>query len=217
MPNQETKIIPIPNPIESARSFETAIEIIPENECIEALARMQDTFRKTFPDPTCVSVIPILMGGKTIGDILAQIPFVVINPMRMSYYDGKNERLSEPTCIQEPNIKQIIQAKSIVFAEAVVDSQGTILKAIEHINALIDAHSPNTSHPEFHTFTLVSKINGSVLIPNLTAMFSVHPDIWVHGWGCDNGQKGREETSIKGVLSPFAKEAPYQPYYQPLC
>jgi len=216
-------VVRIENPIESATSYEKAITIISESECIEGIADMQQIFQETFPNPDTVCVIPILRGGSRIGKELEESysPGVINSvPMQMSYYDEYNERMEKPVCIKEPDIEKIISMKDIVFAEAVVDSQATIQEAMKHIKDQIDAYNAETGkhipYPTFHTFALVSKVNGSTEIPNLVAMFAVHPSIWVHGWGCDNGQEGREKDCIEGMLAPNAMEIPQMPYFRRL-
>src|SRR5258708_938462 len=160
--------------IESARKPEDAIEIISAAECDAGLHALQARFRLLFPDPTDVSVVPILRSGLRLGEELAA-DRNELNPMRMSYYAPDTSRLPEPICLQLPDIGQIItqdgRTKSVAFTEAVVDSQGTILAAMQVINKLIDALNRNGGkfpYPDYHCFAYVSKTgNNQVAISNL--------------------------------------------------
>jgi len=204
--------------IESARKSEEAIEIISAEECDAGLQALRTHFQLLFPDPTDVSVIPILRSGQRLGEELAEN----LNPMRMSYYADDTSRLPEPICLLLPDISQIVtpdgRTKPVAFTECVVDSQGTILASMRVINELIDKLNRSGggfSYPDYHTFAYVSKTgNKPVAIPNLLAAFRVHPDIWVGGRGCDlPGDKARELDAVVGLLSPFAESVPQRPYF----
>ena len=165
-------------------------------------------------------IIPILNGGKRIGNKLPSGLKIDYAPMQMSYYDDKNQRLESPICKTEPDINKIIvngKTRNVVFAEGVVDSEATIKKSIEIINTMIDKYNAENStsfdYPEYHVFALVSKVNGSSSIPNFVYAFKVDSRIWVHGWGVDNGQRGRDENNIFGILSPYATSVPEEPYF----
>lgn len=208
--------------IENARNFDSAIEIISEKTCTLGLFALQFEFKERFGKKlNDVVVIPILKGGKRVGEEIILGQNVDSAPMQMSYYDENNQRMDAPRCIVEPNINQIIvngKVREVVFAEGVVDSEGTIKKSIEVINNLIDKYnsqnSSNYEYPVYHVFALVSKVNGNSTIPNFVYPFTVDPRIWVHGWGVDNSQKGRDLNCIKGILSPFADSTPSIPYYK---
>ena len=214
-----------PSPIESARDLNSSIQIIPKEICDLGLVAMKSQFDAQFPDPNLISVIPIKNGGNLIGNIL-QPDQLQQNPMQVSNYGEENQRLDEPRILESPDINKIINpdgtVRSIVFAEAVVDSQGTIIVSIDHNNSMIDTlnqqdTSPNLPYPEYHTYTFVSKTEGNpVEIPNLTAMFKVNPAIWVYGLGCDDEGKRRSEEFIGGRLSPFAEGPPLPPYAEAL-
>lgn len=206
--------------IEHARDFDDAIQIITEESCDLGVYALQFEFAERFSDkPEDTVIIPILNGGKRIGDKLPSGLKIDYAPMQMSYYDDKNQRLENPVCKIEPDINKIIvnrKTRNVVFAEGVVDSEGTIKKSIEIINTMIDKYNTenNTSfdYPEYHVFALVSKVNGNSSIPNFVYAFKVDNRIWVHGWGVDNSQKGREENNIFGILSPYADSVPSEPY-----
>lgn len=207
--------------IEQARDFDNAIQIITEESCNLGVYALQFEFAERFSDKLEDTVIiSILNGGKRIGDKLPSGLKIDHAPMQMSYYDDKNQRLESPVCKIEPDINKIIvngKTRNVVFAEGVVDSEGTVKKSIEIINTMIDKfnleNNTNYDYPEYHVFALVSKVNGSSSIPNFVYAFKVDSRIWVHGWGVDNGQKGREENNIFGILSPFADSVPEEPYF----
>lgn len=209
--------------IETATTFETAIEIVPEQVCLDALSLLRDRFNLLFPKPDEVSVVPILRSGERLGLELTEPLRIPINPMRMSYYADDTSRLPEPICLSPPNIEQIITpegiTKPVVFAECVVDTQGTLLKAMAFINKMVNDIARQfripPKYPDYYTFAYVSKIRRSqALIPNLKAPLIVNPDIWIGGLGCDfPGDKGRDLNNIMGMISPFAQEIPQSPYY----
>lgn len=210
--------------IENAISFETTIEIISEEASNQGIYFLQRTLVDMFASADDFSLMPIMMGGNQIGEALSHSePGTTydLNPMRMSYYN-KNERRKGPECVDEPKLEMILKAdgttRAVVFAEAVVDSQGTIKASMAHINKKIDEynkdHNTTYAYPEFHTFALVCKIEGETEIPELFYAYHVHKDIWVHGRGCDNDQKGREDKRIMGMLAADATTAPSDPYYQ---
>lgn len=200
-----------PSPIESAVDLNNSIQIIPKEICKIGLVAMKSQFDVQFPDSNLVSVIPIKNGGNFIGNIL-EPDQLQQNPMQVSNYDKNNQKIINSDGI----------VRSIVFAEAVVDSQGTIIASIEHINIIIDDFnhqnpSPRLPYPEYHTYAFVSKTGDNhVEIPNLIAMFKVDPAIWVYGLGCDDEGKRRSEEFIGGRLSPFVKEPPLLPYAEAL-
>jgi len=217
--HQENNDFLIPGSIEQATSYKKAIEIIPENECAEGVNFLIQTFQKFFPDSSKISLIPILEGGRVIGECLAEKSGIEPNMMQMKFYPKeKNEqKLDMPVCIVTPNIERIINTGTVVFAEAVIESQKTILAAMQEINKHVDQHATDHNthyqYPNYYTFALVSKINGNPSVPNLVRAFSVDENIWVHGMGCDDEGEGREKPDIWGRLSPFAKKIPAPPYF----
>lgn len=214
------------NNIETARSPEEAITIISEEECRAGLKKLQKAFSEMFPDPQKVSVIPILRSGFRLGKELTDNLGIRTNPMRMSYYKEDTSRLPVPVCLTSPDITRILSldgtTKRVVLAECVVDSQETVLAAMAEINTMIDLVGAFTNkkldYPEYFTFAYVSKIGERpLLIPNMVAAFSVNPDIWVGGLGCDlPGDKARNLSYLVGILSPFAEKAPKKPYFAPI-
>jgi hypothetical protein len=214
--------------IEQATSYQKAIEIISERQVNKGIYFLQRTLVDMFASPDDFSLIPIDRGGKQVGLALAHSqPGVVYdrNSMRMSYYDNHNQPLKKPHCLKKhrPSIKKLLKGdgittRDVVFAEAVVDSQGTIKGSMEYINHKIDLynkkHKTNYPYPNYHTFALVSKIDNEVQIPGLVYAYKVHKNIWVHGKGCDNRQRGRRAKNIMGVLATGAVTIPKRPYYQ---
>ena len=214
------------NKIETARSPKEAITIISEEECRAGMKKLQKAFSEMFPDHQQVSVIPILRSGYRLGKELTDNLGIRMNPMRMSYYKEDTSRLPVPVCLTPPDITRILSpdgsTRRVVFTECVVDSQDTIVAAMEETNRLIDAVAELTNkklaYPEYYTFAYVSKIGERLLrIPNMVAAFSVNPDIWVGGLGCDlPGDSARDLSRLVGILSPFAEKTPKPPYFVPL-
>ncbi len=210
--------------LKKATSLKTSIEIIPQRTCQLAMKMMEKKFLHIFSDSTKVSLIPILRAGRMVGKALGAVASIKPNFMQMSYYKEDTSRLKKPICIREPDVKKMIvngQTRPVVFAEAVVDSQATLLAAMDHINNQIDKYSRKTgikySYPTYYVFALISKTGKmKVKVPNLTAMFQVDPDIWVFGCGCDLAHQGRRIKSVRGIISPSAKKIPQLPYFKPL-
>jgi len=210
--------------IENIRTPEEAMEIISESECDKGLRELKKVFEILFPHPDEISVVPILKSGWRLGSELAESVGAELNPMRMSYYNNDASRLPKPVCLLQPDITKIVNVsgntKAVVFAESVVDSQATVVAAMDEINKTIDAINAHLEeklvYPEYYTFAYVSKTGESeVVIPNLFTAFEVHPEIWVGGRGCDlPGNMARENNNFVGILSPFAKSTPSEPYFR---
>ncbi len=213
----------IANPIAKATSYKTSLQIVPASICLMGLSFLGGVFKKLFPDNQ-VCVIPIEKGGNHIGSILSLVGPLSINPMRMSYYDQNNQRIKKPECKSLPNIHQIVnrqnQVLPVVFTEAVVDSQGTIIAAIKcikkQVRDLRKKRGKFIPYPEFYLFALASKTKtGAINIKGLKkgfVMFKIHPDIWIYGYGCDDSGEGRQALFLGGRLSPYAKKPPQPPY-----
>jgi hypoxanthine-guanine phosphoribosyltransferase len=200
--------------IESATSYEKAVEIIPEEICKVGIAALQIELAESFPDKNSYVVVPVMKGGERIGRALTNFTGAESDPMKMSYYDENNLRLEKPICLAKPDISKILvdrTIKDVIFAECVVESEGTIISAIEEINNLLGSYP----HPKYYTYALVSKVNGDSKIPNFKYAFKVAREIWVHGWGGDNNQKGRDLDMVLGVLSAKAEKFPIKPYFRP--
>jgi len=148
--------------IETATSYETSIPIIPESECQDGLEKLRREFKRYFPHPESISVVPILRAGERLGRELTEQIGLPINPMRMSYTKDDTSRLPEPICLFQPDITQIAtphrNTKQVIFTECVVDTQGTILGAMAVINTMIDNLSQQTGqrfkYPDYFTILL---------------------------------------------------------------
>ncbi len=207
--------------IEDAKKFETAILIIPQEECDRAMKEIGVLAKRKVGSPERVSVIPILESGRKVGERIGEVLKREPNFMRMSYYDEGNVRLPKPVCKKLPDISEIVnggRVRAVAFCEAVVESQGTLTEAMRVINEEVKKVDSSLSVPAFFVFALINKIDGDPkIIPNLTAMFEVPKGIWVFGRHCDSGGKGRELQEVRGMISPYAgdKKIP-QPYYRRL-
>lgn len=216
----------LPTICEEEVSLDIPIEIIPEELCAKGASSLKERFKEMFPAPHNVSIVPVMRGGSVIGQELCSVYGQDPNPMRMSYYASNGVRLPSPVCLYAPKVDELYNGgkiKDVVFTEAVIESQGTIQEAIAVIKRQIDedakVYRRSAGYPGFYLFALVTKTNGSAIIKGLDQMiasFDVNRNIWIYGLGCDNNEKGREETKIMGVLSPFATEKPSKPYFQQL-
>ncbi|HKC04729.1 MAG TPA: hypothetical protein VKC54_02570 [Patescibacteria group bacterium] len=208
--------------IEKAVNFESAIEIIPEEICKFGLEALEfELALLTNKNPKDFVVIPIMDGGARVGGVLTGFTRLATNPMKMSHYDSQNKRIEKPVCELAPDIDKIIvsgKVRQVIFAEGVVETEGTVLESIDLINKLVEEKGHKDGiiypYPIYRTYSLISKVEGYSRIPNFIYPFWVDSKIWVHGWGVDNGKRGREMNSILGVLSPFAKNIPQKPYFR---
>lgn len=205
-------------------TFAQAIEIVPEDECAQGIEFLRREVESMHPEPEKVSFVPIMLGGELVGRSIAGRDYQ-LNFMQMSHYDRLGKRLQEPRCIYPPNYDLILtkdgETLPVRFAEAVVETQDTILAAMKRINRDIEAINKKTgshySFPTYYTTTLVKKTGRhEILIPNLTAALEVAEEIWLHGMKCDNAGLGRDERRLMGVLSPLTNRIPPMPYYRKL-
>jgi hypothetical protein len=102
------------SPIESAVSYETAIEIIPENVVNKGIFFLRraliDLVQNLEIDSREVTVIPIEEGGHDVGQYLCEPGegiHLTPNPMQMSHYGDKNEYLGTPLCKSDPDLRLI--------------------------------------------------------------------------------------------------------------
>lgn len=216
----------MPTAIEAA-TLDNPIEIIPENIVNEAIGLLKSTFIRELAKVKSGVVIPIEKGGHEIGGYCCD-PGEGINlepnPMKMSHYGEDGGYLQKPICKSKPQLEKIIDlstglTRDVFFAEAVVESQETIIEAQVVINEMIDEY--NAAHPEthyeyptYHTIALISKISNETKISNFVYAFKVNKNIWVRGQGCDDRGKGRSDRAILGRIGENATETPSEPYYE---
>jgi hypothetical protein len=139
----------------------------------------------------------------------------------MSHRNLNGDYLNIPRLVYAPPISSIIDknkrnTREVVFAEAVVETEETIIAAMGAIDLLVGKYNAkNESHfpkPIYHTLALINKIEGISRIPNLTTAYRVDKIIWVAGYGCDDGEKGRERKNIVGRLADNFGYIPNTPY-----
>src|SRR3989339_185912 len=212
----------MPRDIEQATSYEKAIPIIDHRESLQGLKYLRGELEQRYPDPTKVSVVPILRGGIIVGKYVARKKYQ-LNPMQMSHTNSDNTFSPFARCLQEPDYKKKILrtdggTNAVAFTDAVAESQDSILRAMEVIRRGIDLINANNgfsyAYPEFLTLILAAKFgDNQIEIPGLINAFDVNPGIWLFGWGCDDKQRGRKVKQLMGTLSPYATEIPQKPYY----
>ncbi|MFH2085596.1 MAG: hypothetical protein ABII21_02325 [bacterium] len=210
------------NSIEKATSFDTTIEII-TRELVQIGIRHLQNLSLRIPNRVIVS---IKEAGIKMGDDLANPGHgihLIPNPMQMSHRNEHGGYLPIPRLVSLPDINQIIdthtrQTRPVVFAEAVTETKETIIAATAAIiEQLRTYNNENISHfpnPIFYTYALINKISGLASIPNLEAAFTVDKMIWVAGYWCDDGGKGRDLLNIVGRLADnYEYVPPGPPYY----
>jgi hypothetical protein len=207
--------------------FEDSITIIPKALCDLALEQARRDFQARYPDPSSVCLMPILRGGHHFGEALGY-PNYPITPVRMSYYrDG--ERLPEPICLLKPDPDGLVgpdgRTLPIVFAEGVIETFSTIRATVIMLEKLCaDYGIGSPPYYEAQALTIKRKRVEDVTdtLPDapagtdvrIVAQFWVNINIWIHGMGTDDGERGRDVPEFRGRLSPFAESAPEPPYYQ---
>lgn len=209
--------------------FEHAITIVSTKWCTAAVEQAQRDFAAQYPDPTAVCLMPILRGGRVYGEALAQNRYK-LTPMRMSYYNG-GERLPEPVCLIKPSADDLIgpdgRTLPVVFAEGVIETYSTIRASVKMVEALCDEYG--IAPPPYYEAQALAIKRPSVdeltpTLPNaplgadvrIVAQFWVHINIWIHGMGTDDDERGRDLYAFAGRLSPFADYEPAPPYFEVL-
>jgi hypothetical protein len=207
--------------IEKSVSFETAIPIISAEKTLEGIRVLQE--RSLQVDNAIV--ISIERGGAALADYLERpAPGIKVpkTKMQLSHKAENGDYLPTPRLIYLPNIYDIINVskgtvRSVRFAEAVVESEATIIEATKAIKTQFDDYNRNhLSHhpyPVFYTSALINKINGLASFPNFDYAFEVDKVIWVAGLSCDDGDKGRKLNHFVGRLADDYKYIPDGPPY----
>ena len=207
--------------------FADSIPIIPEALCDLALEQARRDFQVRYPDPSSVCLMPIMRGGHHFGEALGY-PDYPTTPVRMSYYrDGA--RLPEPMCLLKPNPESLVgpdgRTLPIVFAEGVIETFATIRTTVimlENLCAEYGIESPPYYEAQALTIKRERFEDATDTLPNapfgtdvrIVAQFWVNINVWIHGMGTDDSDRGREVPEFRGRLSPFAETAPKPPYYQ---
>lgn len=212
----------VENPIAAATTFETAIDIISQEDISIGVEALKWRYRNVVYCPANSSLSPVMQAGVLLGRDLASVYGQTMNPIRMSYYTSDGKRMESPQCKSELDIYKVVDfvsgiTKSVTLVEAVVDTQGTLVAAMSKIRRQIDEvnaeYHVRFAYPEFNVFAILSKINGDTQIPNFNYAYKFHPDIWAFGYGCDADGRKRSIRDMHGYLSPFATRAPGLPYY----
>lgn len=207
--------------------FDDAIPIIPQPLCDVALDQARRDFQASYPDPPSVCLMPILRGGRVFGEALGH-PDYPTTPVRMSYYrDG--ERLPEPICLLKPNPDGLVgpdgRTLPVVLAEGVIETFSTIRATVTLLETLcadygiepppyyeVQALTIKRARPDDVTSTLPDAPTGTDV--RIVAQFWVNINIWIHGLGTDDGERGRDVPEFRGRLSPFAEVTPQPPYFK---
>ncbi len=205
-----------PRGIEGARSYETGVTIIPGRDCRQAVRTMGRVLRSEYDED--VAVVPVLEGGRVMGNEVARALGIGPNFIQISNYLGDGQRAESPRLVKEPDYCRIVangQARRILLVEAVVETRKTIDKAREVIADEVWQRF-GVEVPEWGVETLVSKYEGDWGDWRIRASYQVNPGLWVWGMGCDSNQRGRELKRVDAMVSPFAKEIPLWPYVRQL-
>ncbi len=209
--------------IEGATSVDKAIEIISPEVVQLSVAYLR---RRSQEIPNRVIVSIEKGGGRIAEDLERPSPGIQVplTRMRMQHKDEQDKWQKIPRLIYLPEIDKLIDFKSqrvreLVFAEAVVEGEDTIKESKKSICTQFDEfNSENEKHypyPNFHTIALISKINGAVSIDDFISALEVSKKIYVAGYGCDDGEHGRDLDNIIGRLADGFEYVPPGPPYGP--
>lgn len=205
--------------IDTATSYEQAIEIIQETTAEHGIYFLESTLTKILARlKTKPSVVSIERGGQELADIMAKHVKVELNKMKMSHTTPGGGYSEKARHVYGPDMKKILvdgASLPVILVDCVVESQESILGAISHIND--EAMHAGYPLPVIYTLGLISKIEDweATQIPNFSYAFKVPKPIWVHGWGSDDSKESdRVKTSIWGRLgNGFKGTPPNPPYY----
>jgi hypothetical protein len=213
------------NPILDATSFDKRIIIIPSKIADKGTVFLRNTLHSLWPDPNLVTFMPVSMGGDDLGERLARRKYSA-NPIHMSHTGPNATYLAEAYCKTPPDYEKMLlsgnRIKPVVVVDGVIESQGTAKGIIKEVTTKIAQINieRKTSYPvpNFFFLALILKIaeGEQIDIPNMKGAFWVWKDIWVNGRGPDLDEKGRNETDVKGIISPHATTIPVKPYYKQL-
>ena len=210
--------------IESARTFETGIILLPEDKCKLGLDALIWDLKKRFPDLD-YSLVPVLKSGLGVGKLLSDATGVPINPMQMSYYPESSVRLEKPVCLMKPDVTGLYlnraKPQKLIFTEGLIDTTGTLQEAVKIVKSDVDElgrlWGTKLPYPEFYIYAFASKNLSLDDLPPASVAFYSHKDVWI--WGAcgidDEKDLGRDEPNLKGKLSPFARVLPERPYFAP--
>ncbi|MBP9669892.1 hypothetical protein KBD75_00645 [Candidatus Woesebacteria bacterium] len=209
--------------IEYATTVGTAIEIIPKNIVRNGIAHVQEK-SLLIPNPVVVS---IKLGGDRMAlDLHKPAPGIVVplTEMEMKHKDKDGVWQKIPRLVSLPDINTLIDfrtetVRDLIFAEAVVEGEDTIKEAKKAVvNQFNEFNSNKEKHypiPNFHTIALVSKINGEPTIDDFNYAFEISKLIYIAGYGCDDGEKGRKLDNIVGRLADGFDYTPPGPPFGP--
>jgi hypothetical protein len=209
--------------IEHATSFAKAITIIPEDIVPLGVAHIQ---RKSLAIPNR-AIVAIQKGGRRVGlDLHKPAPGIVVplTSMQMAHKDHQGKWQEIPRLISLPEIDKLIDfraqiVRELVFAEAVVEGEHTIIEAKRAVKTQFDnfnrerqTHYP---YPNFHTIALVSKINDEPRIDDFIYAFEISKLIYIAGYDCDDEEGGRTLDYIVGRIADGHKYVPPGPPFGP--
>ncbi len=149
---------------------------------------------------------------------------VPLTEMEMKHKDIHGVWQKTPRLVSLPDISMLIDfqkqiVRDIIFAEAVVEGEDTVIESQKAVAEQFREYNQNSHSryptPNFHTIALVSKINGDPTIDDFHYAFEVSKLIYIAGYGCDDGEEGRLLDNIVGRLADGFKYIPGGPPYGP--
>jgi len=209
--------------IEGATSVDKAIEIIP-SEIVQLGVAYLQLRSLEIPDRVIVSIEK--GGGRIAQDLERPAPGIQVplTRMRMQHIDEKGVWQKIPRLIYLPDINKLIDFQSglvreIIFGEAVVEGEDTIIESKKGITQQFNEYNHNNEsnypYPNFHTIALISKINGNASIDDFIFAFEISKKIYVAGYKCDDGEYGRDLDNIVGRLADGFQYVPPGPPFGP--
>lgn len=217
--------------LNEARTYDTAIEIIPQEVVSQGLGYLKHELINVMANvPGPWVKMPVKRGGvftcenSTLGIPELELPNV---PIRMTHTGPGNKYQPKARCIEKPNLDRIflpdeVTANIAVF-DGIMETVGTLIGVEETMNILLKKynreHRSKYRPPVIHNFVLVDKSRGGKTIHNLHRALVARHEIWYHGAGADDKsmtgeERGRDKPAIWGRLPDgFNSKIPVEPYY----
>lgn len=217
--------------IKDARTYDTAIEIIPQDVVFQGLGYLNHELLNVMANvPGPWVKMPVKRGGvytcenSTVGIPESELPNV---PIRMTHTGPGNRYQPKARCIEVPDLSKIFLpdevTANIALFDGIMETVGTLIGVEETLNILLKKynkeHRSKYRPPVIHNFVLVDKSSDGKKIRNLHRALIASPKIWYHGAGADDKsmtgeERGRNKPAIWGRLPDnFNSEIPVAPYY----
>ncbi len=214
--------------IKDARTYESAIEIIPSVIVDQGLYFLHRTFVRLQSEIELPLVgMFVKKGGVKTGMRVLNGTSASLATITMSHTGPGNVYQAEAICLEKPDLGSILLAENvtapIAVCDGIMETIGTLEGVERTVNKMIAEHNDQTGStyplPLYHYFVLVDKTARELTLENIHSAFRASTQIWYHGAGSDDKshegeERGREKPAIWGRLpDKFAGPLPEEPFY----